>query len=164
MYLKFVEVAKRELFFRPMTVGDEDILISGTVHKSDGNEPVLDPELQHLTCFTGGMLAIAGKIFDRPADVEDGRRLTDGCIWAYKNTVTGIMPESFRAVPCQNATSCKWDMKKWYKAIDANADDEIIREKISQRNLSPGFASVHDSRYLLRYLRLWVYEFVLLLT
>src|SRR2546421_5490275 len=72
MYEKFVEVAKKHLFFRPMTVGDEDILISGSLQVSEGSESILTPELQHLTCFTGGMLAIAGKIFNRPDDFKDG--------------------------------------------------------------------------------------------
>src|SRR6187402_1052864 len=91
MYERFIPVAKEYLFFRPMNVGDEDILISGAVNLALGGEPRHTPELQHLTCFTGGMLAIAGKIFNRPEDVVDGGKLTDGCVWAYRNTVTGIM-------------------------------------------------------------------------
>ncbi|KAE8447889.1 hypothetical protein EG329_010118 [Mollisiaceae sp. DMI_Dod_QoI] len=150
MYEKFVEVAKKYLFFRPMTVGDEDILISGTVNIQGGNPPRLTPELQHLTCFTGGMLAIAGRIFNRPKDVEDGAKLADGCIWAYKNTITGIMPESFNAVPCENRTSCTWDTQKWYNAIDRYAEENDIRERIVINRLSPGFAAIGDSRYLLR--------------
>src|SRR5271155_4496477 len=109
MYEDFVEVAKDYLFFRPMTVGEEDILIPGSVEMSLGGTPRLNPELQHLACFTGGMLAIAGKIFNRPDDVEDGKKLANGCVWAYRNTVTGIMPETFIAVPCANKTHCPWD-------------------------------------------------------
>ena len=105
MYERFVEVAKKHLFFRPMTIGEKDILISGSVNMYPGGEPRLSPDLQHLTCFTGGMLAIAGKIFNRPDDFEDGRRLADGCVWAYSNTITGIMPETFTAVPCPNRTA-----------------------------------------------------------
>ncbi|KAF8847512.1 class I alpha-mannosidase [Acephala macrosclerotiorum] len=150
MYEKFVEVAKKHLFFRPMTVGDEDILISGTVQKKGDNAPRLTPELQHLTCFTGGMLAIAGRIFDRPEDVEDGAKLADGCVWAYKNTITGIMPETFTAVPCENRTSCKWDTKTWYNAIDRYAEEGLIQERILANKLPPGFASIQDGRYLLR--------------
>ncbi|KUJ17573.1 putative endoplasmic reticulum mannosyl-oligosaccharide 1,2-alpha-mannosidase [Mollisia scopiformis] len=150
MYEKFVEVAKKYLFFRPMTVTEEDILISGAVSVQGDNLPRRTAELQHLTCFSGGMLAIAGKVFNRPADVDDGAKLADGCVWAYKNTVTGIMPETLTAVACENKTSCKWDTKKWYNAIDRYAEEEIIRERIMTNKLSPGFASVQDARYLLR--------------
>jgi len=150
MYEKFIVVAKKHLMFRPMTVTDEDILIFGTVNLSPGGEPHLTPELQHLACFTGGMLAIAGRIFDRPEDVEDGAKLADGCVWAYKSTVTGIMPETFTAVPCENRTSCTWDKQKWYKAIDSRIDESEIRERIVMNKLSPGFVHIQDGRYLLR--------------
>ncbi|KAL5315656.1 hypothetical protein ACEPPN_016526 [Leptodophora sp. 'Broadleaf-Isolate-01'] len=150
MYEKFVKVAKEYLFFRPMTVGDEDILISGTIDIAAGGEPRLSPDLQHLTCFTGGMLAIAGKIFNRPEDVIDGGKLTDGCVWAYRNTVTGIMPETFTAVPCANRTSCTWDSQKWLKAVDPYAEEALTRQRIEVERLSPGFANVRDARYLLR--------------
>jgi mannosyl-oligosaccharide alpha-1,2-mannosidase len=150
MYEKFISVAKKHLMFRPMTVTDEDILIFGTVNLKLGGEPQLTPELQHLACFTGGMLAIAGKIFNRPEDVEDGAKLADGCVWAYRNTVTGIMPETFTAIPCENRTSCKWNTQKWYKGIDAMAGESEIRERIVLNKLSPGFAHIQDGRYLLR--------------
>jgi mannosyl-oligosaccharide alpha-1,2-mannosidase len=152
MYERFVETAKKHLFFRPMTVGEEDILIAGAVNVQGDNPPRLTAELQHLACFTGGMLAIAGKIFKRPEDVQDGAKLADGCIWAYKNTVTGIMPETLTAVKCEDRNSCKWDTKKWYNAIDRYAEEDIIRERIVNNKLSPGFASIQDARYLLRYL------------
>jgi mannosyl-oligosaccharide alpha-1,2-mannosidase len=151
MYEKFIPVAKKHLLFRPMTVSDEDILIFGTVWLSKGGIPRLTPELQHLACFTGGMLAIAGKIFNRPEDVEDGGKLANGCVWAYRNTVTGIMPETLTAVPCDNRTSCKWDTKKWHKAVDSvSEDDATIKEEIVMKKLSPGFGYVNDARYLLR--------------
>ena len=150
MYEKFIPVAKKHLMFRPMTVTDEDILIFGTVNLRLGGEPRLTPELQHLACFTGGMLAIAGRIFNRPEDVEDGAKLADGCVWAYRNTVTGIMPETFTAIPCENRMSCTWDRQKWYQGIDAMAGESEIRETIAMKKLSPGFARIQDGRYLLR--------------
>ncbi len=159
MYEKFIKVAKKYLFFRPMTVNDEDILISGNIDIAAGGLPRFTPDLQHLTCFTGGMLAIAGKIFNRPEDVIDGGKLADGCVWAYKNTVTGIMPETFTAVPCENRTSCTWDSKKWFQAIDPTGEEVLTRQRIEAEKLSPGFANVRDARYLLRYLPLLVDHF-----
>lgn len=151
MYENFIEVAREHLFFRPMTVKEEDILISGTVNAFRGSKPSLKAEQQHLTCFAGGMLAIAGKIFDRPEDLADGARLTDGCVWAYRNTISGIMPETFTAVPCEDRKHCPWNIKKWFDAIDPNADEDQIRELIKKKKLSPGFVHITDGRYLLRY-------------
>lgn len=150
MYEDFVTVAREHLFFRPMTVGDHDILIAGSVNKHPSNGPRLNPNLEHLACFTGGMLALAGKIFERPEDVDDGRRLADGCVWAYRNTITGIMPETLSAVPCRDRKVCKWDEKLWFEAIAPGAEEEVVRERIRNEQLSPGFTNVRDKRYLLR--------------
>lgn len=151
MYEKFIEVAKEKLFFRPMTVGDEDILFSGNLDYR-AEQFNFHPVQQHLTCFTGGMLAIAGKIFNRPEDVDIGAKLTDGCVWAYKNTPTGIMPETFTAVDCRNKTSCKWDTAKWREAVNdmGITEDAALTQYIETNKLSPGFARVGDARYLLR--------------
>jgi mannosyl-oligosaccharide alpha-1,2-mannosidase len=108
-------------------------------------------ELEHLTCFAGGMSAIAGKVFNRPEDVAEGGRLADGCVGAYRNILTGIMHETFTAARCPSKTNCKWDTKKWYDAIDDRVDEATMRERIDREKLSPGFTHVHDARYLLRY-------------
>jgi mannosyl-oligosaccharide alpha-1,2-mannosidase len=150
MYENFIDVAKEYLFFRPMTVDERDILISGAVAVNRGEKPSLIPELQHLTCFAGGMLAIAGKIFSRADDVEAGRKLTDGCIWAYENTPTGIMPETILAVPCKNKTSCRWSTEAWWDSIEPGANEIRMRQMIRDQRLTPGFAGIQDGRYLLR--------------
>jgi len=150
MYEKFIEVAKKELFFRPMNVGDEDILIAGAVNRVAGEKIALNPELQHLSCFTGGMVAIAGKIFNRPEEVEIGAKLADGCIWAYKSTLSGIMPETFTAVPCKNKNKCPWDTQTWLDAVDSTTDEAGLRYKIGYEKLVPGMTGIQDGRYLLR--------------
>src|SRR5690625_4350810 len=92
MYEDSMETAKKYLLFRPATVDADDILISGSVRASGGmKKPVLNPGGQHLTCFVGGMVGIGAKIFNRPEEVSVARKLTDGCIWAYENTPTGVM-------------------------------------------------------------------------
>jgi mannosyl-oligosaccharide alpha-1,2-mannosidase len=150
MYEKFIVVAQKELFFRPMTVGEDDILISGAVTKAPGKDGTHNPEVQHLACFVGGMVAIAGKIFNRPDDIKDGARLADGCVWAYRNTISGIMPETFTAVPCKSRQTCPWDSRAWFNAIDISGDEGTVRDRVSYSKLSPGMQSIQDGRYLLR--------------
>lgn len=151
MYEKFMAVARKDLFFRPMTMGDEDILISGSVTRAPGQPLKLNPELQHLTCFTGGMVAIAGKIFNKPEDVKDGARLADGCVWAYRSTVSGIMPETFTTVPCKSRKTCTWSQKAWMKAVDPEVDETTVRDKVLYSKLAPGMVGIQDGRYLLRF-------------
>jgi mannosyl-oligosaccharide alpha-1,2-mannosidase len=150
LYENFVEVADKNLFYRPMTLNDEDILLSGMFTKAMGSEGQLRAEAQHLTCFVGGMLALAGKIFNRQKDVEDGARMAGGCVWAYKSTPTGIMPETFTAVACQNRTSCPWNETAWWEAVASGNSETDARPRIDQERLPPGFTSIQDKRYLLR--------------
>ncbi|KAK5716557.1 hypothetical protein LTR15_009448 [Elasticomyces elasticus] len=125
MYIASAEAVKRDILFRPMTVDDRDILISGTlrvaINATTGEFiKTLVPEGEHLTCFAGGMFALAGKIFDRPEDVEIGRKLTDGCVWAYESTTTGIMPEVFSAMKCPEhwEEECKWNQTAYWHELD----------------------------------------------
>jgi mannosyl-oligosaccharide alpha-1,2-mannosidase len=150
LYEIFVETAKKHLFYRPMTLNEEDILLSGTLRKAMGEEGHLETEAQHLTCFVGGMLALAGKIFKREEDVKDGSRLAAGCVWGYKSTPTGIMPETFSALACTSRTECPWNETKWWEAVAPGSSEEEVHLRINQDRLPPGFTHIQDRRYLLR--------------
>lgn len=118
MYDAAIAVVKKHLLFRPMTLDDRDILMSGSFFKSDIKERLL-PEGTHLTCFAGGMMGIASRIFDRPAELELAAKITDGCVWAYESTRTGIMPEGFVTVPCDDAgLLCGWNQTRYWDALD----------------------------------------------
>jgi mannosyl-oligosaccharide alpha-1,2-mannosidase len=112
-YKKFyetaIEVAKKHLFFRPMNKEGADILISGNVRANSETDITLDAQGQHLSCFAGGMMGIASKIFNRPDDLPIARKLVYGCIWAYNAMPSGIMPETFHTIVCGDATNCPWD-------------------------------------------------------
>lgn len=161
LYEGAVDAAKGHLFYRPMAPKEPDILLSGYAEFSDKTGTVmLDPEGQHLTCFVGGMVGIGAKIFERPQDLVVARKLVDGCIWAYESMVTGIMPEKFHAVLCEDATNCSWDERKWHVAIALQqkdtketlsmTTDERVQYFIKNSRLPPGFTDIDDRRYLLR--------------
>jgi mannosyl-oligosaccharide alpha-1,2-mannosidase len=166
MYEKAMEVAQRYLFYTPLTEHNEDILLSGNAFPNEDEEPQLEPEGQHLACYTGGMLAIGAMIFERPADLDIARRLVEGCVWAYKAMPSGLMPEVFHTVPCQKGVgrasgdACQWSKEKWYKGVvDRQEDNEETQrmttdEKaeywIQKKKLVPGFTDVQDGRYILR--------------
>ncbi|KAK0254084.1 hypothetical protein B0A54_05448 [Friedmanniomyces endolithicus] len=127
MYIAAADTVSEHLLFRPMNPDNLDILLSGalkvSVNMTTGEYiNQLVPEGEHLTCFAGGMFALGGKLFDRPEDVEIGRRLTDGCVWAYESTTTGIMPELFTAMTCEGVSDwkeeCKWNETAYWRSLD----------------------------------------------
>lgn len=124
MYRTALASFSKNLFFRPSLPGNPDILFSGSV-STHSTLPRHSPEVQHLGCFTGGMVALGSRINNSPEELEIGRKLTDGCVWAYDNTPSGIMPEIFRVETCAS-DACTWSGK------------------------GAGFTRVDDSSYQLR--------------
>lgn len=138
MYRTAAETVTKNLLFRPMIddpAAAADILFVGDVRVTPGLE--LSTESQHLTCFAGGMYALAGRLFNSPEDVKIGAKLARGCAWAYASFPTGIMPEIFSLIPCPYvATPCAFDEERWKREGDLR--------------LTKGFRHARDPRYLLR--------------
>jgi mannosyl-oligosaccharide alpha-1,2-mannosidase len=162
LYENFIEVAKSHMFFRPLNPKNEDLLVSGDIRVKFDGEADLLPRGQHLSCFTGGMVGLASRVFDRPDDLEIAKQLTNGCVWAYDSNVNGISPEIFSVIPCPKNSDCLWSDEKWYNAIDKlyfnqgqaasteGSDEERINKTIKERRLPPGFTAIDDRRYILR--------------
>ncbi|KAL5440232.1 hypothetical protein PMIN07_005099 [Paraphaeosphaeria minitans] len=140
----FMDTAIDNLFFRPMTPTQEDILISGNCDVLEDG-PSLDPESEHLSCFIGGLYALGGRLFDNATYLDAGAKLTRGCIYAYKSFPTGIMPERYNMVKCPGSdpkTACKWD-EGLYTA-------ECEKRTHYREGLPKGFTTAKDPRYILR--------------
>lgn len=140
MFLTAADTIKRNMLYRPMTQTNEDILFSGNVDVEW--EVTLNPEGQHLGCFTGGMFALAGRLFDRQDHVETGGKLARGCVWAYQAFPTGIMPEIFSMVKCESLAGCEWDENRWRQ--------EVAKDSKGFVSLPKGFRSARDPSYILR--------------
>lgn len=159
LYENFIEVAKNLMFTRIYNPKNENLTISGDIRTKQG-EPDLLPRTQHLTCFTGGMVGLASKIFDRPADMAIAEELTQGCIWAYNSSPNGVMPEIYSVLPCKKNYDCTWDDKLYHDTLNNNypsastATDEEKREHaqkvMADRRLPKGFTAIDDRRYILR--------------
>lgn len=136
MYTKAIDASYEWLVYRAM-IPDEtrELFFAGNVDtKAKFGAPdeitrTFSPVGSHLTCFVGGMFAMGGKIFNRPKDIETARKLTDGCIWAYNVTTTGIMPEIFSLVKCPSTQSCKWDKAAYYKELDPFVEARLAGQK-----------------------------------
>ena len=122
MHERVVSGIKKHLLYRPMVEDDRDILFSAKVRTVNSGvahrDPIQDHEVTHLTCFLGGMFGLAGKIFESEADVEIGRKLADGCAWAYEMMPSGIMAEHSTVMPCADIDNCHWNQTAWYEQLD----------------------------------------------
>ncbi|PVI06933.1 glycoside hydrolase family 47 protein [Periconia macrospinosa] len=151
LYNRAMETAINHTLYRPMNPDNLDLLATGHIDvNSEDGATTLTPELQHLTCYTGGMFALGGKLFANPPHVEIGRKLTDTCIWAYSATPSGIMPEVSKLYHCPSSsstTSCTWDKQLWQAEIDSLAAAQNLAPN---PRLPPGFTEMTDRRYLLR--------------
>ena len=151
LYEASMETVIQHTLFRPLTPSNADVLISGVLTLDDPSP--LKPELQHLVCFSGGMLALGGKIFSQPSHVTIGAKMTEACIWAYHAFPHRIMPEKSQLSPCQNISSCSWDEAKWKKDVATMidlTDDQDPSPNIFALRLPEGFTSIDDRRYILR--------------
>ncbi|KAI9703979.1 MAG: ubiquitin-specific protease ubp2 [Bogoriella megaspora] len=125
MYSKAMDAMTKHLVFRPMIKDEKrDIRVVGSYSMCKDSGSGLKPDSQHLTCFAGAMLGLGAKIFPetRKQDLRLAEQITDGCVWAYEATTTGIMPEQFIAVPCEDAADCPWDETKWLRTIDPHPE------------------------------------------
>lgn len=131
MYEKAMDTAREHLLFRPMVKHGRDIRFLATL---DLRKPLaeLQPnqiptryEATHLTCYAGGMFAVGSKLFGIDGDMDIAAKLTDGCVWAYESTYTGIMPETFLVIPCKKGESCTWDEARYKDALDPWREERL---------------------------------------
>lgn len=120
MYRYAFDTMSKNLFFRPNIPGDLDVLFPGTFWSDRSVK--LDTEVQHLACFSGGMVGLGSRLVDSAEELETAIKLTNSCVWAYNNTPTGIMPEIFHATQCPSPTSCVFDEKSTNAGF-RNVDD-----------------------------------------
>lgn len=160
---------------RALNPEDIPLIIPGDVRVRDKNAGGMSvqPRGQHLTCFAGGMLGLAGRIFNRAADLDIAEQLTNACVWSYNSTSTGIGPEIYQFAPCggvddsQTGSKCAYSDAKWHQAVleswrpgsagdppETEAGKQEIAEKvegtIKARRVPPGFVNVADRKYILR--------------
>ncbi|KAJ5724710.1 hypothetical protein N7493_006438 [Penicillium malachiteum] len=161
MYERATRTAAGHSLFRPMTPDQKDILLPGYVHvlqtENGKSRTLLEGHVNYRACFSGGLFALGGAIFNIPTHRKIATKLVDGCIWASHSFPLGIMPEVYDTVPCASQTTCPWNELVWKEEVhrrvnmgpepDPNFDiDAYIRD----HHLPKGFVSVPDTRYNLR--------------
>ncbi|KAL4937817.1 hypothetical protein BDV06DRAFT_202177 [Aspergillus oleicola] len=108
LYENALDAGARHLLFRPMVPDHADILLPGIAHATSLSVG-LETRAEHLSCFAGGMYALGGRLFANDSHLALGKKITDGCIWYYRNSPMGIMPEMFTVPRCPSLSECIWD-------------------------------------------------------
>jgi mannosyl-oligosaccharide alpha-1,2-mannosidase len=125
LYENTIDAINEWLLYRPM-IKDEgwDVFFTGklTTSSRGDSEWTKSYEMTHLTCFIGGMYGLGGKIFGRDGDIDKAKKLTDGCVWAYQSTATGLMPEYAHLVACPALEKCPFSEESWYEDLDPNSE------------------------------------------
>ncbi|CAK7212371.1 hypothetical protein SEUCBS140593_001481 [Sporothrix eucalyptigena] len=177
MYEKWLPVAKKHLFRRVINAWNLKLLLPGEAKVSDdpvtGRTVTTTGRGEHLGCFAGGMVGLAARAFGGPEANENldlAAQLTDGCVWSYNVTATGIGPEKFFFASCggpselQTGLRCSYSEEKWRAALkehwkvqslgeggDVNAKaDEAVERVMSEGRLAPGMLDIDNPHYLLR--------------
>ncbi|KAF5595894.1 class I alpha-mannosidase [Fusarium pseudoanthophilum] len=148
LYENTIDAINEWLLYRPMIKDDGwDVFFTGklTTSSRGDSEWLKTYDMAHLACFVGGMYGLGGKIFGRDGDIDKAKKLTDGCVWAYQSTVTGIMPEYAHLVACPALEKCAFSEESWYEDLDPNRewrDSEFRKwsDGEAQRKLAEGAA------------------------
>lgn len=148
MYKNAMAATREHLLFRPMVKHGRDLRFLATVDakkttsNTHPNQLSRKYEGTHLTCFAGGMVAIGAKLFGLD-DMDLAAKLTDGCVWAYESTYTGIMPEAFLMVPCKDDL-CPWDEDRYKNALDPHRPERLAMEKARAERKKAKTTPVHS--------------------
>ncbi|KAH7395669.1 glycosyl hydrolase family 47-domain-containing protein [Cadophora sp. MPI-SDFR-AT-0126] len=139
MYIKTVDAIRKWMLYRPMLPDNRDILFSGSVttYGDPATDLTLTAEVEHLTCFIGGMIGMGAQIFGIDGDLELAKKLADGCVWAYGATKTGIMPEAAIVLPCKSAEHCIWNETTYREYLDPlgyQRDKNVAEYDINKKN------------------------------
>ncbi|RPA80068.1 seven-hairpin glycosidase [Ascobolus immersus RN42] len=147
MYKWSVQEAKKYIYFRPKVHGDKDILLPGQVYmKQEGQTgdhravPSFEAHSSHLACFVGGMVGLGAQTLRLDGDLSVAKRLTDGCVWAYNVTTTGLQPEEYNVMKCPSEGGCKFSEEEWLR----EAYPYVFQRERNKNHLPP-VASAPDS-------------------
>ena len=88
LYEWSVETIKELLFVDVDFIPNRYLLALGRFEQG-----ILIPEIEHLSCFAGGMLGLGSRLLDRQQDMVDAQRFTQTCYWLSAATPTGLQPE-----------------------------------------------------------------------
>jgi len=83
------------------------------------------------------MFAMGSLALNRPKDLDIGAKLTDGCVWAYDSMRSGVMPESFRVMPCGDKKTCTYSRDAWVHELEPSEEFVEVQNEPGKGHTSP---------------------------
>ena len=160
---------KSVILFRANVPGanKEDLLFTGKavrrshqINSANGAGDVdMDAHMEHLSCFAGGLYGLSSRLFGNEEDLEIGKALTNGCVWAYRTGPLGIMAEAFKMVPCDFDTNqtdsnslvqkqCSENSSLWEPQV--RTDHSTNKTSLIPRTTPAGILHAVNPAYFLR--------------
>ena len=147
MYEAAAQTIRKKLLFRPMIKDETREVLFAASHemklkaKDELEKDVVTYEVQHLSCFIGGMFGLGAKLFGIEDDLELAQQLTDGCVWAYSSMPAGVMAEFAAVVPCPGLQPCSWNETRWLEALDPKLEERFDAVEAWNKNQKAIYAS-----------------------
>ncbi|CAO0795013.1 unnamed protein product [Mucor circinelloides] len=127
----------------------------------------VEDNMDHLTCFVPGMLAMGSKLLNRPEDLNIAKGILDTCVYMYRSSNTNLSPDAWiidnnEFMPYNKYTfgKTKEEASKlgpwWNKLTGPAIMDQIEVPNTRNRTLEAvaklplGWVVTNDARYLLR--------------
>ncbi|PSK44203.1 Mannosyl-oligosaccharide 1,2-alpha-mannosidase IC [Elsinoe australis] len=154
MYRQATDTIVQNILYRPMLPNNPDVLLPGQISFDQNDTLQHMYRVDHLACFTGGMLALGGKVTNNDSHIELGRKVTEGCVEMYSHSPLGIMPDEAFVLPCDkcalssDANCCTFDRDLWLaECLGRTKGGE--RLGCESRQIS-GIISVQNAEFKLR--------------
>lgn len=96
------------------------------------------------------MFGLGSKALGRTDDLDIGLKLTKGCAWAYGALPSGIMPELFKLIMCEDPKDCTYTEAAWLKTHSPNKAylEKELRKVAIEKTDSAGTPTKVDSSSL----------------
>ncbi|KAH3682025.1 hypothetical protein WICPIJ_007017 [Wickerhamomyces pijperi] len=142
-YLGTIQSIKDFMIFKPkIPQVNPDIRYISSIAVRNTSAGILevtqDLDMQHLTCFAGGMIALGARLFSRPDDIKLAEQVTLGCYDLYKRL--GVMPERITVDKSEYAEDV-YDEAKRIKLIEQIHDNSGPIKTIHDGRGSNGLVS-----------------------
>jgi mannosyl-oligosaccharide alpha-1,2-mannosidase len=72
------------------------------------------------------MFVLGGRLFENSTHMDIGRKISDGCVWTYKNAPNGIMPEVFSMPACPTLSICEYTAESGSSPFNNIGDGRYI--------------------------------------
>ncbi|KAH3676063.1 hypothetical protein WICMUC_002360 [Wickerhamomyces mucosus] len=149
MYLRAMNPVREYMLFHPKIPNGENILFVSSLTVRNGTNYIdvqQDLDMQHLTCFTGGMFALGAQLFNITEDLAIAEKITLGCVELYDKLK--VMPERIVVDKLHGSTDSYNEKERlnFIKEHSIGGDSELYRNNKGVSGKSSADKSSFDKK------------------